>query len=305
MRALQRPASRRTLAGGSPMQARCSGNARLAAAFSSQLARNTSVRASKAYQIESYFRNIENHTQTLSEDLSILAATKEFNAAFQQLQSRALSAEASRALTAYYEKQFLPRLENKAAGSPVLSAYLPSGAASRYPQSQYIASNPYPVGKKQALVAANDGSAYGAVHRRYHPMFRDRVARFGYYDMFLINPQGQIVYTVFKETDYATNLETGPYRDSNLAKLVREVIASKRRGFTQLVDFAAYAPSYGLPASFIAAPIYDGSALVGVLAFQMPVDEINRVMTANQQWQADGLGRCDSCGIVAAECDFV
>jgi hypothetical protein len=136
-------------------------------------------------------------------------------------------------------------------------------------------------------------------------MFRDRVARFGYYDMFLINSQGQIVYTVFKETDYATNLETGPYRDSNLAKLVREVIASKRRGFTQLVDFAAYAPSYGLPASFIAAPIYDGSALVGVLAFQMPVDEINRVMTGNQQWQADGLGRCDSGGIVAAECDFV
>ena len=29
----------------------------------------TSVRASKAYQIEAYFRNIQNHTQTLSEDL--------------------------------------------------------------------------------------------------------------------------------------------------------------------------------------------------------------------------------------------
>ena len=36
----------------------------------------TSVRASKAYQIESYFRNIQNHTQTLSEDLSIVAAVE-------------------------------------------------------------------------------------------------------------------------------------------------------------------------------------------------------------------------------------
>jgi class 3 adenylate cyclase len=68
------------------------------------------------------------------------------------------------------------------------------------------------------------------------------------------------------------------------------VIAAKQKGFTELVDFAAYAPSYGAPASFIAAPIYNGSKLVGVLAFQMPVDEINKVMTGNQRWQQDGLG---------------
>ena len=121
-------------------------------------------------------------------------------------------------------------------------------------------------------MAATDGSAYSEVHRRYHPVFRNIVSRFGYYDMFLINPQGQIVYTVFKETDYGTNLETGPYKDSNLAQLVRQVIASNEKDFTQLADFAAYAPSYGMPASFIAAPIYNGSKLVGVLAFQMPVD---------------------------------
>jgi hypothetical protein len=93
--------------------------------------------------------------------------------------------------------------------------------------------------------------------------------------MFLINPQGQIVYTVFKETDFGSDLQNGPYRDSNLAGLIRQVIATKEKGFTDLADFAAYAPSYGAPASFIAAPIYCGSRLVGVLAFQVPADEIN------------------------------
>ena len=110
---------------------------------------------------------------------------------------------------------------------------------------------------------------------------RNIVAKFGYYDMFLINPQGQVVYTVFGETDFASDLQTGPYRDSNLAGLIRQVIASKEKGFTNLADFAAYAPSYGAPASFIAAPIFSGSRLVGVLAFQMPVVEINNVMTGN------------------------
>ena len=251
----------------------------------------TSVRASKAYQIESYFRNIENHTLTLSEDLSIVAAAKEFNAAFQQLAQPQQPATADQALEKFYRNEFLPRLDKYNAGTPILAAYLPSEAATRYLQSLYIALNPNPVGKKQKFIAASDGSLYSSVHRRYHPVFRTIVSKFGYYDMFLINPQGQIVYTVFKETDFATNLQSGPYRQSNLAQLVNQVIASNEKGFTQLVDFSAYAPSYGMPASFIAAPIYDGSSLVGVLAFQMPVDEINKVMTGNQQWQQDGLGR--------------
>lgn len=250
-----------------------------------------SVRASKAYQIESYFRTIQNHTLTLSEDLSIVAAAQEFDAAFQQLAQADQPLKADRVLEKYYRNEFLPRLDKYNSGTPILAAYLPSEDATRYLQNLYIAANPNPVGKKQKLVAAGDGSLYSNVHSRYHPVFRNIVAKFGYYDMFLINPQGQIVYTVFKETDFATNLQSGPYRQTNLAQLANQVIVSKEKGFTQLVDFATYPPSYGMPASFIASPIYDGSRLVGVLAFQMPVDEINKVMTGNQQWQQDGLGR--------------
>lgn len=261
----------------------------------------TSVRASKAYQIESYFRNIQNHTQTLSEDLSIVAAAEEFDQAFRDLASTKASASEQQKLAAYYRNDFLPRLDKFHAGRPILAAYLPTETATSRLQVNYIAANPYPVGKKQQLTAASDASSYARIHRRHHPVFRNIVAKFGYYDMFLINPQGQIVYTVFKETDFATNLETGPYRDSNLARLARQVIASKEKEFTQLVDFEPYAPSYGMPASFIAAPIHDGTKLVGVLAFQMPVDEINRVMTGNQQWQADGLGETGETILVGSD----
>ncbi|WP_233130110.1 adenylate/guanylate cyclase domain-containing protein [Synechococcus sp. 1G10] len=265
-----------------------SGQANLTSRVFNQL---TSVRASKAYQIEAYFRNIQNHTQTLSEDLSIVAAVQEFDAAYRQLEDVQEPAKSTKKLEDYYRTQFLPRLDKYHAGTPNLPAYLVGDRATRYLQYNYIAANPNPVGKKQQLTAAADESAYTQVHRRYHPIFRNIVSKFGYYDMFLINPQGQIVYTVFKETDYATSLVNGPYKDSNLARLVQQVIASKEKGFTQLVDFAAYAPSYGTPASFIAAPIYNGSKLMGVLAFQMPVDEINNVMTGNQDWLQDGLGK--------------
>jgi len=64
----------------------------------------TSVRASKGAQIEAYFRNIENHTLTLSEDLSIVAAVQEFDAAYQQLGSTPLPPNALKTLEQYYRK---------------------------------------------------------------------------------------------------------------------------------------------------------------------------------------------------------
>jgi hypothetical protein len=69
----------------------------------------TSVRASKAYQIESYFRNIQHHTQTLSEDLSIIAAAEQFDTAFQELNKAGASADAPVVLATDYRNEALPR----------------------------------------------------------------------------------------------------------------------------------------------------------------------------------------------------
>ncbi|NJM49381.1 MAG: HAMP domain-containing protein [Alkalinema sp. RU_4_3] len=276
-----------------------SGQASLTDRVFSQL---TSVRASKSYQIESYFKNIRNHTQTLSEDPSIVAAISEFTKAYQQLQSATLPAD--QALKDYYRNSFLPKLAKN--GSPVLEAYLPTNTASRYLQHHYIAANPNPVGKKHLLDTATDGSDYSRLHARYHPIFRNIIQKFGYYDMFLIDPQGTVVYTVFKETDFTTNYRSGPYQTSNLAKLNEIVQDAKERNYSKLADFAAYAPSYGAPAAFIAAPIFSQasqgkSEFLGVLAFQLPVDEINNVMTGNRNWEADGLGKTGETYLVGRD----
>jgi class 3 adenylate cyclase len=265
----------------------------------------TSVRASKAYQIEAYFKNIRNHTQTLSEDPSVAAAMGEFTTAYQQLQAATVPDAFDQKINGYYRDAFLPKLAKTEAGVPVLDAYTPKDPAARYLQYHYIAANPQPVGKKQLLDAAPDGSEYSRLHARYHPIFRNIIQKFGYYDMFLIDPQGTVVYTVFKETDFTTNYKTGPYKDSNLAHLYEIVQAAKSRNYTKLADFAAYTPSYGAPAAFIAAPIFrqvgNRSEFIGVLAFQLPVDEINNVMTGNRNWESDGLGRSGETYLVGRD----
>ncbi len=275
-----------------------SGQANLTSRVFSQL---TSLRASKAYQIESYFKNIQNQTETLSENPAVIAAMQEFTQAHRTLESVKIPAASDQKLTAYYQQEFLKRLAKAEAGSPVLESYLPQSAASRYLQYQYIANNPNSVGKKHLLGMARDGSAYSQIHGRYHPIFRKIIEKFGYYDMFLINPQGTVVYTVFKETDFTTNFATGAYKTSNLARLMTQMQQAKEKNYSQIIDFEGYGPSYGAPAAFIAAPIFNKSELIGVLAFQLPVDEINNVMTGNRKWEGDGLGKTGETYLVGKD----
>lgn len=275
-----------------------SGRANLTDRAFSQL---TSLRTSKAYQIESYVRTIRNHIQTLSEDPSVMGAMKDFTQAYQELETIAEDPAIKPKLSDYYQKEFLPRMAKTEQGSPVLGAFLPESVAANYLQYYYIAANPHPVGEKDSLNRAKDGSRYSEIHGRIHPTFRNIIKNFGYYDMFLIDPQGTIVYTVYKETDFTSNLTTGAYNESNLARLVATVRRTREKGFAHITDFEAYVPSYGAPAAFIAVPIFDQSKFIGVLAVQVPVDEVNNVMTGNQNWKADGLGKSGETYLVGED----
>lgn len=149
-------------------------------------------------------------------------------------------------------------------------------------QNSYIHDNQYPLGHKHKLDAAEDDTTYSEIHDLYHPWFRGLLEERGYYDIFLFDADGNLVYTVFKELDFATNMESGPWRDTDLANAFRSARDVGRAFF----DFRPYAPSHDAPASFISQAIHDEDGeFLGVLAFQMPVDRINAVLQ-----EAVGLG---------------
>ena len=164
-------------------------------------------------------------------------------------------------------------------------------------QKLYIADNPNPTGEKENLDAASDGSPYSEIHRRFHPSVRTFLKERDYYDIFLFDTEGNLVYTVFKELDYATNLLTGKYKDSGLGKVYRAARDSKKKNFIAFDDFASYAPSAGAAASFIASPVLrpDGK-LLGVVAFQMPIARLNSVMQ-----QKAGMGESGETYIVGSD----
>lgn len=101
------------------------------------------------------------------------------------------------------------------------------------------------------------------------------IKEYGYYDLFLINPDGYVYYSAFKESDYQTNMLTGPYKNSGLGKLVKKVISSKKY---EIADFSPYAPSNDAPAAFIAQPFYQDGKLEVIVALQLPLEGINDIM---------------------------
>ena len=269
--------------------------------------RLTAVREVKSQQIEDYFQSIRHQVVTFSEDKMIVDAMRTFTDAFRSLEGELVPrkddyALAAGNLEAYYRNEFLPRLERNLPSGSRLEDYWPEENVTQLLQYLYISENPNLTGEKHRYDAAKDYTSYTAAHRRYHPIIRSYLEKFGYYDIFLVDAEsGHIVYSVFKEVDYATSLLTGPYSKTNFARAFREAREAKAPDFVSIVDFDPYAPSYNGDASFIASPIFDGEEKIGVLLFQMPVNRINDIMTNRQGWTDVGLGESGETYIVGSD----
>ena len=171
------------------------------------------------------------------------------------------------------------------------------GNQTAYLQRLYIEDNPHPTGSKEELDAAADGSLYSTHHAKHHPWFRQFLRERGYYDIFLFDLQGNLIYTVFKELDYATNLDHGEWKDTDLGNAFRAARENPEPGRLNFFDFRPYQPSHGAPASFMSTAIHDADGqLMGVLVFQMPIDRINAVMAVNA-----GLGETGESYIVGGD----
>ncbi|MGB0860937.1 MAG: methyl-accepting chemotaxis protein [Pseudoalteromonas spongiae] len=126
-----------------------------------------------------------------------------------------------------------------------------------------------------------------------HDYFKRFIETNQYYDLFLINLNGDIFYSVAKESDYQTNLLDGPYAQSGLASLFNKTTLNQS---FNIIDFSAYAPSNNEPAAFIAQPIRQNGEIKGVIALQLSITKINTLMQ-----QREGMGETGESYIVGQD----
>ncbi|RBM46607.1 methyl-accepting chemotaxis protein [Vibrio tarriae] len=261
-----------------------------------------SVRETKKTEIERYLKRVAGQLITLANVVSTVDAMEKLTQAYQTYPVDQVPASSFSALKDYYTAQFgqnYQKLNNGQEANPLTRLSLLSKPAESL-QARYIASNPNPLGSKHEWVSDSLGSEYDALHQKYHPGIKQYLEQFGLYDVFMVDNDGNVVYTVFKELDFATNLLNGPYKDSGLARAYVQAQTLANNQY-YLDDFAPYYPSYEAAASFISTPIFNGSTRVGVLIFQMPVDEINSIMTFDSRWKENGLGKTGQSYLVGSD----
>lgn len=250
----------------------------------------TAVRENKKREIERYSQVMRGQVITLSEDLMVIKALRELSAAFHQLPAPESGREIITSLESFYNDVINTKLITQADLPYELSALMPRSKSALFWQYHFLSNNPYSQSEKYLLDSLETPFLYSQLHSEYHPKLRNFLKAFNYYDLFLIDMKGNIVYSVYKEIDFATNLKTGPHRESNLAKTYKSLENASAPGDVNAIDFDAYLPSYNAPAGFIGSPVFDQSQQIGVLIFQIPVSVINEIMTGKLRWKQDGLG---------------
>jgi class 3 adenylate cyclase len=98
-----------------------------------------------------------------------------------------------------------------------------------------------------------------------------------------------------------SNLKTGVFADTALAKTFEEVRKSRDPNFVYISDIEHYKASYGEPALFIGSTVFDGDKFIGALIYQINPEQIDRVMTFNRKWEQKGLGKTGEAFVVGQD----
>jgi methyl-accepting chemotaxis protein len=177
-------------------------------------------------------------------------------------------------------------LEGKT-GSGLVKGYTGQPVLSAYTDIEFL-------GTKWALLAEMAVSeVFCPKDTRGEDFFEKYKNLYGYYDLFLMNPDGYCFYTVAKESDYRTNFQNGRYAATGLGRLFRQVIKTGTYG---IADFAPYAPSNNEPSAFIAQPLVHNGKVEVVVALQLSLDAINKIMQ-----ERSGMGKTGETYLVGPD----
>ncbi|MBM9514898.1 methyl-accepting chemotaxis protein [Desulfogranum marinum] len=133
-------------------------------------------------------------------------------------------------------------------------------------------------------------AAYTRVHDIHFPYLKYYMEEHGYYDLFLMDAEhGDVCFTVTKEADFGQRTE-------QVESSLRDVWRIARLGRAALSDTKPYAPSAGAPAQFLAAPIKENQRVIGVVALQISLEAVNRIMQ-----ERSGMGKTGETYLVGQD----
>ena len=137
---------------------------------------------------------------------------------------------------------------------------------------------------------ALDENLHAAAAARFAPFLRRAAESIGTDDIYLIDPDGRIVFSTARGPDFGMKIDESLVAGTTLGRTAQS--ARFTLGLEQS-DFDFYGPD-ALPATFIAVPVLAGGKYRGLAVLQIGAAEINRVIS-----DTSGLGATGEMVVVA------
>jgi len=121
-------------------------------------------------------------------------------------------------------------------------------------------------------------AAYDAVHARFHASFQDLLGSTVFDDLYLIDRFGRVVYSLRKDPLFAADLSEARLRTTPLGELLRDVQARLPQAEKPQEAVVISQPKRlgETAAILIARPIVRHGSVEGVVAFRLPLAEVER-----------------------------
>ncbi len=244
-----------------------------------------SVAQARVRSIELGTDRLLSRVSTASADLAVAQAMQDFETAFVALRNDTLPPAEAATLDDFYERNVVQPINEADLAEITLSDVVPSSAGGQFVQYHYTVAD----------APTGDDTSYADAVADHEEFLIELSTTIAGGDVLLISSDtGEIVYSVDKRIDLGASLVDGPYANSSLAELVVEDLPQVRAGDALLSDFRIYIPTGGRPVLFAASAIRSGNEIVGILAVEIPLTALDRITTADGNWDALGLGDGES-----------
>jgi len=264
------------------------------------------LRDSQYEKLTQYFQSLDAAVLSESNSLDTKVKSQNLINSFEEIRINDVQREkAKKMLKIFYTQYFKPRFNNEFENKGELNTFIQQSVSFKrnidktlFLQNSFLNEPNHPIGFKEKIFKINDGSKYSQItHPEAHPHYLKFLQRYDFKNVLIVEKNDlNIVYSVSKETDFATSLLDGPYANTSLAKMVKKIaddyrLDAFREPVTYFTDFERYAPAYFAPAAFVGAPIFNNNNIfIGVLVAQIKANNLNQVLANNYQWNKTGLG---------------
>lgn len=146
------------------------------------------------------------------------------------------------------------------------------------------------VGERALLTGDKEKAMYSFKHIDVHDSFATSWANAGYSEVYVINKEGLIVYSVTKSSDFLKSVSSVDLKDTDLASIFEQA-KSMANGEQIVSNLASYTPADNEPSLFVAqpawiAPKYSQPEFAGVVIIRLDSHFFDTVIS-----NREGLGK--------------